>query len=250
MRKLENMVGKIFDTNRGDKCVIVEYKGCEDVTVEFIGDYTHRQTTYLGTLRRGCLVNVFKPSVRGVGYVGQGKYQPSIGGKHTKAYSMWKSAMTRSYCDNFHSKNPSYKGCTVCDEWHNFQNFAEWYYSHDLCGLGYDLDKDLLIKGNKEYSPKACTLLPSEINLLLASNASRRGKYPQGVSYDGFCDKYKVTLSAYGKGVNLGRYKNAEEAYEVYKKAKETYVKERALFWKDSIETKAFDALMNWKLDK
>lgn len=244
------MVGKVFKTNTGSDCRIVDYVDCMNVYVEFDGHYKHRQKTYLSTLKRGCLVNAFAPSVKGVGFIGVGEYVPSINGKHTKAYSMWKSMLTRCYCEKFQSKNKTYLGCTVDAEWHNFQNFAEWYYKNKFCGLGYDLDKDLLEGGNKVYSPSTCCLVPSEINLLLASNKTRRGKYPQGVSYDSFCNSYKATLSANGKYVNLGRYATPDHAYKVYKAAKEDYVKQRAIHWKGKVDHKVYEKLMNWKLDE
>src|SRR5699024_6213086 len=117
-----------------------------------------------------------KKTVHGVGYFGDGDYVGSVGGKKTAAYRSWQNMLRRCYCSLSHIKKPSYVGCTVSEEWHDFQNFAEWYYSQDCCAMGYELDKDILNKGNTTYSKDLCCLVPRELNALLASNKSLRVK--------------------------------------------------------------------------
>lgn len=52
---------------------------------------------------------------------------------------------------NVHKKwKPEYKDKTVCEEWQNFANFKLWYDEHCIYGNQIDLDKDILVKGNKE----------------------------------------------------------------------------------------------------
>lgn len=158
-------------------------------------------------------------------------------------YSVWKSMLKRC------KSNKNYLDCIVCEEWQDFQVFADWYTKHDFYGLGYDLDKDILIKGNKIYSPTTCCLIPRVLNQVFKNHVKpRKHMLPLGVSYNkrNAHKKYGASLSLYGERKHLGYFKTPEEASAVYVKAKESYVKDLALEWKDKIEPRAFDALMNW----
>ena len=83
----------------------------------------------------------------------------------TKPYNTWSSMLTRCYSENYHKLQPTYIGCSVCEEWHNFDVFCEWFAQNYKDG--YQLDKDLLQQGNKMYSPKTCVFLTQRINSLL-----------------------------------------------------------------------------------
>ena len=103
----------------------------------------------------------------GVGVTGQGEYSHlvrKINGKHTKVYSVWHDMLGRCYNKKYQEKKPTYIGCTVCEEWHNFQNFAKWYEEnyYEVNNEEMALDKDILIKGNKIYSPQT---LDEAVNL-------------------------------------------------------------------------------------
>lgn len=88
------------------------------------------------------------------GYMGKGKYKSRINGIQPKSYKTWLEMLRRCYCPKSLEKNPTYKDCKVCDEWHNYQNFAKWFDETYI--EGHHLDKD--IKGNgKLYSPSTCT---------------------------------------------------------------------------------------------
>lgn len=162
----------------------------------------------------------------------------------SQTYCIWK-AMTRR-C-NYHK---NYNNCKVCEEWLDYQVFAKWLESNNFYGLGYQLDKDLLQKGVKTYSPDTCILLPTVINGVLKDySQNKKHKLPIGVSYN-----KRNTHKKYGASVSkgkqqreyLGYYATPEEASAAYVIAKEAYVKELALEWKDKIEPRAFEALMNW----
>ena len=164
-----------------------------------------------------------------------------------KAYRDWNNMLQRCYGkSNFPSK-PAYKECVVCEEWHSFLKFREWFDENYI--EGYFLDKDVLIKGNKIYSPNTCSYIPSFINTLLLNCRSARGKYPIGVQKQkyGFC----VKLWKQGKPHYIGFYKNEEEAFLAYKKAKELYIKDVAqeYFNKGEIDKRVYNALMNYKVE-
>ena len=59
-----------------------------------------------------------------------GKYKAKIGNKFTLAYKYWCSMMERGYSYDFKNKHKNYINVYVCEEWHNFQNFAEWFYKN------------------------------------------------------------------------------------------------------------------------
>lgn len=153
-------------------------------------------------------------------------------------YNKWRHMIERCYSIKYQNRNPSYKGCSVCSEWRRFSIFREWMEREDW--KGKDLDKDLLIKGNREYSPKACIFVSPEINKLLNSNKSNRGQYPLGVCLDKR-GSIMAQCKKNGKMVYLGVHGTAREAHEAYKKFKYKIIHEIAFDQKDPLKT----ALLN-----
>ena len=100
--------------------------------------------------------------------------------KKCKAYTAWTSMLCRCYSDKYQQQFPSYKGCSVCDEWRLFSNFKKWFYAQPG-NETYVLDKDLLVAENKIYSPETCLLIPVKVNSFLTERNAGRGKYPIGV---------------------------------------------------------------------
>lgn len=248
-KKLEGMVGRVFPTNSGGDLVVIGYVNSKDVIVKFLDEHGYIVSRPMDKIREGSIKNLYTPSVRGVGYIGDGEYRTYDGNKESVAYIAWTGALRRCYDSSYHEAYPTYIGCHMCDEWKNFQVFAKWYTEHEFYGAGYHLDKDLLLEGNKIYSPDACTLIPSRINSLLGDCGSRRGEFLQGVSYDSCYDKFLASISINGRKKNLGRFKTPEEAYLAYKTAKELQVKVVALEWKGRIDERVFNKLMSWTLD-
>lgn len=184
----------------------------------------------------------------GVGYNSRGTHKTRVNDKITTAYYSWSNMMQRCYSVKFQKKKPTYIGCAVTEEWHDFQNFADWFYSQEDGDKSYALDKDLLFPGNKVYSPDACVLIPQELNKLLSDRKASRGNLPQGVTFHIAGNKYMATISINARKEYLGSYHTPDEAHQVYKKAKEAYVKEKALEWQGRIADNVFQALMNWQL--
>ena len=175
----------------------------------------------------------------------KGKFSFGKKGHPTKEYSVWLSMLNRCYNKQFQSKNETYIGCEVCDEWLDFQNFAEWFTNNYI--EGYQLDKDILVKGNKIYSPETCCFVPQEINLLMVKRQRDRGKYPIGVSRDKKKMSAHIVIKA--KQHYMGNYDTPEEAFAVYKKAKEDYIKIMAEEYKDKITTNVYNALLNYTVN-
>ena len=237
-------IGDIFTSNQGSKAIVVGYETNKKVLIEYLDKYKHRMFVNASHLKKGQFKNPYHPNTSGVGYIGVGNYLASINKVHTPSYRAWCNMLQRCYGKHYQERNPTYIGCTVCDEWHNFQNFAEWYTSQPNYGKGFDLDKDLLVDGNTLYSPETCLLVPSEINYLLLDRAAGRGKYPIGVSYNSRDCNYQVVMSIDNKAKRIGGFKSIDDASKAYMTAKKEYVKQKALEWKDHIDEKLFKALM------
>ena len=105
--------------------------------------------------------------------------------KTSVAYSYWHSMIRRCYSKKDQLKNPTYSICTVCKEWQCYENFKKWFDEnyYEIPNERMCLDKDVLIKNNKEYSPQNCAFVPTEINGLFTKRQNDRGNYPIGVTY-------------------------------------------------------------------
>jgi hypothetical protein len=240
MKRL-NRVGEKLTTNQGYEIEIINYINSKEITVQF--NDLHK--TVVSGVRYGDIKGLRNPnhlSHFNIGFLGQGYYNMK---EHPKAYIKWRGMLERCYCKKYHSKKPTYIGCSVADDWHNFQNFAQWFYENNT--ESFELDKDILLKENKIYSPKTCCFVPSEVNVLFTKNI-RRGKYPVGVSLhrEG---KFQASMSVNNKQIYLGLYNTPEEAFQVYKTAKEKYIKEVADKWKDQIIDKVYEAMYNYQVE-
>ena len=180
----------------------------------------------------------------------------SKNGKFTRVYTTWHNMMVRCYDKKFHEKRSTYKNCKVSDEWLNFQNFAKWFNDnyYEVEGEKMCLDKDILIKHNKVYSPETCVFVPQAINLLFVKCDRNRGKSVIGTHYDKN-GKYQVNChlinpgTSKSKGEYLGIYETQEKAFEIYKYYKEKNIKEVADYFKEQIPQKLYDALYNYEVE-
>lgn len=166
-----------------------------------------------------------------------------------KPHQHWKEMIKRCYDPNNLKVHPTYNDCSVCDEWLTYSTFKCWFDDNYM--EGYQLDKDILVKGNKVYSPDTCCFVPREINTLFVKRQNQRGDYPIGVSYDKGRGKYASGLTMRGKRIALGRFLTSSEAFQAYKTAKEAYIKEVANeYYSDGRITKrVYDALMRYEVE-
>jgi len=136
----------------------------------------------------------------------------------------------------------------VCEEWRNFQNFAKWFeknYKNEIMEK-WQLDKDILVKRNKVYSPETCAFVPREINCLFTKTTKVRGNLPIGVTKE--YNKFRAQ-SCSNKKRYLGTFTTPEEAFQSYKKSKEIYIKEIADKWKGLISEQVYEAMYNYKVE-
>ena len=145
--------------------------------------------------------------------------------------------------------SPTYRGCLVAEEWHNFQVFAKWFHENYKPEYmqNWHLDKDILVKGNKIYSPETCCFIPVEINLLLGKSKSKRGEYPIGVIKTK--NRYIAVIGHEKRKIHIGSFLTINEAFIAYKNFKEKCIKEVADKYKDQITAKTYQALYNYKVE-
>ena len=136
-------------------------------------------------------------------------------------YHRWNSIISRCSPEDLR-----YTGCTLSEKWRNFSSFEAWISPQNL---GWQIDKDLLILGNKLYGPDTCLMVPRSVNMLLHDWQGDNSPNGKGVSYDkrpGAKDKpWRAKFSVRDKTVNIGNYVTKEEAQQAYKKAKAAYVR-------------------------
>jgi hypothetical protein len=198
--------------------------------------------------------NLYEKTLYGVGYIGEGIYKVSLQRVYSPHYIYWTTMLKRCYSEKFHKTNPSYIGCTVAEEWHSFQNFAEWYDEnyYEVEGEVMCLDKDILVKGNKSYSSETCIFVPSTINKLFVKSKASRGDFPIGVSLrkDTLINPYRVICST-GKRKQkcVGHFNTPEEGFLAYKVFKENVIKEFANNYKNQIPVKLYNAMMKYKVE-
>lgn len=246
------LVGQVFCTNNYGEVRVLKYYNNRHVVVEFVDSGTI-SSVRLNNLKKGWIADPYsnrESLIYGVGYSGYGEYKKST---HKEAYDVWINMLKRCY--SAHSLNTSkgkaYVGCTVCNSWHNFQNFALWYY-RQYRNTDFVLDKDIIIKGNTIYAPDKCALIPKRINLLFERSSFNRGKLPIGVCHN----KRQVSkpYMAYcndesGKRKYLGYYQTAEDAFFRYKLFKEDLIKRIAEFYKDGLHPRVYDAMMKYEVE-
>lgn len=148
-----------------------------------------------------------------------------IGGKlkvlwRCNFYQTWAHMLDRCYSDKFQQRWPSYVGCAVAPEWHSFMGFRAWMIGQDY--EGNQLDKDILIPGNKFYGPESCVFVPSHLNLFMTDHRAARGEWPIGVCLDKSVGKFMALCRnpATGKQENLGRFTDPADAHDAWRARK------------------------------
>lgn len=237
--------GERYVNNDGLWFTLLEYKWNRYWTVKF--DITGTIVdSKMGNILKGHVMDYNYPSFFGVGYIGRKYGTGDCNIRKEVAFSYWHGMLLRCYCKNVHKKEPSYANCSVCKEWHNYLNFKEWFNKQNVTD-DFCLDKDVLYKGNKVYSPNTCCFVPRCINSLFTKREMDRGSLPIGVQRGN--GKYKAVFTKYGKCTYIGTFNTAEEAFLAYKKAKEAYIKEVANKWKDKIAQNVYEAMMKYEVE-
>lgn len=218
---------------------IVAYRTYDDIDVKFLDKdgYVFEHTTY-NNFKVGQIKNPYDRCIFGIGYLGVGDAQ-----QKTQVGYCWRGMLERCYCDRMKKIHPAYYGIsTVCEEWLNFQVFAEWY-NKNVYQVGTErmhLDKDILFKGNKVYSPDTCIIVPQRINALFIKKQNKYG-LPTGIKPRAN-GKYEAKYNQ----EHLGVFNSVEEAELAHEEAKRKAIKAVAEEYRPVIPDKVYKALLAW----
>ena len=244
--------GTTIISKQGYEVRLNKYNDASNCELEFLNvKFPYKVNIEIRSFKNKTVRYPYHPSKYGVGYIGIGKF---IGGSYSKEniiYDYWDGILRRCYSERIKKLRNSYSDCLVDECWHNLQNFGEWFeknynpkYMKSWC-----LDKDILVKGNRIYSPETCCFVPNEINVIFTNGYIRRGEYPKGVSYKPKINKYIAQYQKDGVVTHIGTFKTVDEAFQAYKEAKEKYIKEKADKWKDQIDPKVYEAMYNYQVE-
>ncbi|MDU4051110.1 MAG: hypothetical protein E7H33_09360 [Clostridium perfringens] len=253
---VKSRIGERRTMNCGEEAEIIEYKKYDDISIRFLKTGEIIEKCKYGNFRNGTIKSHFTPTVYGVGIIGLENTRNENGDK-LKSYEFWRHILQRCYDEKEHKKHPTYKECKICDEWLYYPNFKEWYEEnyYEVNDEIMCLDKDILVKGNKIYSPKTCVFAPERINKLFLKRQNDRGNLPIGVIWHKRDKEYQVQCNIFDmktgkcKKKHLGCYDTPKEAFSVYKQFKENYIKLVADHYKDKIPERLYDAMYRYEVE-
>ena len=258
MIKRIDRIGEQRLNQQGYLMTLVEYIGSRNIIVEFNDLKKHRVKTEWELFDSGKTICWDLPTVEGKGIVGSEWHKiPRI--TTSKEYTTWYSMIRRCYNEEIQLKRPRYKNCIVCDEWLYFDNFYKWIHEQSNCNIWINsvrsaIDKDILFKGNKIYSPQTCCLVPYKVNALFVKNDSKRGNLPIGVRFHKAINKFTAQYSDPFDNFRIhyiGHFETPTDAFNAYKIKKEKVIKNVALeeYRKGTITEKCYNAMKNYKVE-
>ena len=179
----------------------------------------------------------FRRSYEGIGYLGTGDVDCT-----SDSYIRWYNMIQRCYNRNVQRMKPYYKGKTVCEEWHNYQNFKIWYDEHFIPGSKVDLDKDLLCKKSNTYGPETCVFITHFLNTVFED---RGMKTKIAKTDDG---KFTVSVTVLNKRVDLGTFETEEEAKKGLIDGKIQYINDLAEKCRGKVPDCVYQGMKNWNM--
>lgn len=245
-------VGDLHQTNEGYTVEIVEYIDASNIRLKFLDNNGAIVKTNIQAARNGAVSNPYHKSVYGVACYGE----PSDDWRTCKPiYMTWAGMMERVYVPKAWEKHPNYEQCRITEPWHNFANYYEWAkYQVGSRTARWQLDKDIICKGNKLYAPEFCAYVPSQLNALFTKREAERGDYPIGVM------SYKTrqgnpSLHAMVCDPDLGKRitgcggGTVEECFNWYKSKKEEIIQRQAEKYKNQIDPRVYEALYKYEVE-
>jgi len=239
-----NRLGELGYNSFGTPMKIIRFYLSNDMTIEFQDEHKVKVETTYCNFNRGSIKNPYDKSVFKAGYYGVGKYVAKQNYALTTAYVSWKHILERCYDEPQKHKHLAYYGITtVCEEWLNYQNYAEWYYKnyYEIDNKRMHIDKDILVKYNKIYSPETCIFVPQRINMLFVEKPNK-WNLPNGISMS----KSGKYITGYNTK-HIGNFNTLEEAIFSYDNEKRPIIRAIADEYKNmGIPLKLYEALYRW----
>lgn len=235
--------------NKNSPMKIIEYKNSKDILVQFQDEHGCIVHTDYRRFLNGNVKNVYSKSLYNIGYLGNSCIH-NENKKIKNSYYTWAGMIRRCYSEEYKTKHPTYYNAKVCKEWLCYENFEKWYDEnyYEIDNEKMCLDKDILVKGNKIYSPETCIFIPHLINSFLTKSDMKRGKYPIGVSFYKRYNKYVSYCTINSKRKTIGYFENEIDAFCSYKQTKENYIKDIANKYKCLIPNNVYLALMTYSI--
>jgi len=257
MSKSKLKVGDTFQSTSGNTYTVIENLADCKSRVKFNDEFGYEVVAENTTIRKGNLKNPYHRKLFGKGYFGVGPYKSKLGPAtkgypNTKEYMAWINMLSRCYYDKYIFRttgNKVYDDAEVCDDWLNFQTFAEWFTEKYIYtqlkerDIKVALDKDILGEGSKLYSPETCALVPVEINsVLIGCSKVMTGEHR--IKYNSLKNgNYSITFSNFGKLIYVSGLKSKEECFNQYIIQKKLVLIELANKYKHVIEENVFNKL-------
>lgn len=237
-------LGEININKQGCKMKIISFVNHKNITVEFQDEYKAIVRSQYNHFKEGSIRNPYHKSLCGVACIGETKTTYKNGSVKL-SYKFWSDMINRCYSKKELDKRPTYKNVFVCKDWLCYKNFEEWFNEnyYEIDGETMNLDKDILIKGNKEYSPQYSIFTPQKINnLFIKPSKTRKGL----IGVEKINNKYR-TIKV---NSNHSTCFNTElKAFNEYKKLKENYIKQVAEEYKDKIPQKLYEAMYRYEVE-
>lgn len=240
--------GQRFNSKAYGSFVVTKYVSAGEVHIQF-DETGGTSKAAAGNIRNGHVRDNLARTVFKVGYLGNGNFKsrrPNNRGC-TKEYGTWSAMLFRCYGENRDEATyRNYSDCSVCQEWHNFQTFAEWCQAQpEMLFEDSSLDKDIRVKGNKVYSPDTCCFVPQYINTAVTGMKHQNSSGLAGVW--SMKDSYVAEVTMFGSKTNLGSFASAEDANHIHSKVKEAYISALADIFKSKISEEVFSKLKLWR---
>ena len=255
MKNMNKYLNKTFINSEGCAYKVISYnKGIYHI--QFLDEYKYIKKCGVKEVKNGKIKNPFFKSIYGVGYYGIGSNTIP---RNDIFYNCWHKMIERCYNEKSRKRYSTYEDCFVCEEWLSYYNFYNWctknYYELKNDNDKMCLDKDILIKGNKIYSPETCIFVPQLINGLFLKSDKTRGELPIGVQRI----KVKISQNCYTSIVfdkfgkkHIIAFSSIEEAFSTYKESKEKNIKRIADEYKlkyPNFPKRLYDAMYNYKVE-
>lgn len=234
-------IGDKFRTNASGICKVIKITNSKQVYIKFIKTGAIITTQSIN-LRKGNVKDPLLPTHQNIGFLGIGKFALP---KNKKEFQLWCNMLKRCYDSS--GKWKSYSDCYVVTRWHNFQKFAEDIQKFKNWNTpGYELDKDLIVLGNRKYGPKTCSFVPRPINAMFNGNNKNRHSY-YGVQYvpnTRSNKKFYINMHINGK-TKIKYFMYAKDAYKAYLHYKITYLQIMANKFKNVLHKEVYNNLMS-----
>lgn len=229
-------IGYIFINKQGSTFKVIEYINTRNVLVEAQDKFKFKKWTTWSNISTLNVKNPYHPDVFGAGITGN--QIPIIeNGKPTKEYNTWHHMLRRCFDEKWKIEYPYYKDVTCCEEWLYYPNFYNWLHGQENFEKWKSitksaLDKDILLKGNKLYSPDRCFLVTQRVNSLFTNRRNYRGNLPVGITLNtgnNVTRPYEASVFVNGKNKYIGIYTTPEKGFYLgYKPEKERIIKQVA----------------------